>query len=596
VIAIPIVLAAAALAALTYLGLERLGRAGWIPGLCRTVAWAALGILLVNLSCARAPDRVRPLVLLDASLSLGAAGGRWKEARARAAGLGEVRLIGSVSGTDSTPAGGRSAVAQPILAAVASSRPVWLVTDGEVEDASELPADVLARTGVAILPRQPAPDLALTGISAPERVAARDTLRVDVEVGGFGLPDRKEVKVEVREGTTRWLGGTVTLKGGSGRTVLTGPVPDVPAGPHLLEVALEGAADAEPRTDRRLLVLTVTPTPGIVVVANPGSWESRFFFRTLADVAALPVRGYLGLAGGQWRRMGDLAAVPSNEVEQAVQRADLLALFGDSPERWKRSTARGRLEWIPTSKGAVVTEGDWYPSGTSASPVAGAFVGLPVDSFPPAVGLAALTPSPADWTGFTVQQNRRGAERPAMVGHDSAGRREILVGASGLWRWAFRGGTSEQAYRALVAASASWLLGGADPAAGRARPVRAVAEQGRPIVFERVRPDSGAIRIDLKGPNGARVDTLRFDGSGRAELLLPRGRYDYRVEGGGSGIVAVEDYSVELLPRPVTLADRPALATAPSSRDPLREKLWLFALAIVGFSGEWWWRRRAGLR
>jgi hypothetical protein len=373
-------------------------------------------------------------------------------------------------------------------------------------------------------------------------------------------------------------------------------VPNVPAGPHLLDVVLQEAADSEPRTDRRQLVVTVTPTPGIVIAASPGGWESRFLFRTLVDVAALPVRGYLSLAGGQWRRMGDLASVPSTEVEQAVGKADLLILFGDPPDRWRRGGARGRWEWVATARAALPIEGDWYTSASGASPVAGAFVGLPVDSFPPAVALAALSAGPADWVGLSAQLNRRGAERPALIGRDSAGRRQILVGAAGLWRWAFRGGSSEQAYRALVAASASWLLGGGDPAAGRARPVHPVAEQGRPIVFERVRPDSGGLRIDLRGPRGTRVDTLRFDGAGRAELELPPGRYDYRLEGGGSGIVAVEQYSTELLPRPVTLTERIASAAPPRSRASLRDQWWLFALAVVGFSAEWWWRRRAGLR
>ena len=38
------------------------------------------------------------------------------------------------------------------------------------------------------------------------------------------------------------------------------------------------------------------------------------------------------------------------------------------------------------------------------------------------------------------------------------------------------------------------------------------------------------------------------------------------------------------------------LAAPPAGRAPLRDHLWLFALVIVTLSGEWWWRRRAGLR
>ena len=55
------------------------------------------------------------------------------------------------------------------------------------------------------------------------------------------------------------------------------------------------------------------------------------------------------------------------------------------------------------------------------------------------------------------------------------------------------------------------------------------------------------------GVGGTRSDTLRFDGSGRAPVKLPPGEYRYRLVGGGGGVVAVEEYSDELLPSRVTL-------------------------------------------
>ena len=85
---------AAALAAFTYLRLERTGRRGWVPLACRAVAWGALGLLLLNVSCPIAGTVRRPLVLLDASLSLTAPGGRWREARDSAARWGDVRRFG----------------------------------------------------------------------------------------------------------------------------------------------------------------------------------------------------------------------------------------------------------------------------------------------------------------------------------------------------------------------------------------------------------------------------------------------------------------------------------------------------------------------
>ena len=294
--------------------------------------------------------------------------------------------------------------------------------------------------------------------------------------------------------------------------------------------------------------------------------------------------------------MGDMKPVSASEVEQAAQRADVLVAFGESVDLLRTTRARGRWEWTATSRNGSPVPGDWYLSAGGASPVGGAFLGLPLDSFAPASTLTTITPGARDWIGLTSQLNRRGAERPAIIGRDSAGRRDVLVAVGGLWRWAFRGGTSEQAYRAWVGATTSWLLGSSDSATGRARPVDPVVQQGRAVVFERTRPDSAPVVIELHGPAAAVRDTLRFDGSGRAEVYLAPGRYDYRLEGGGAGVVAVENYSDELLPRQVVLTAHPPVGTASSERSPFREKWWLFAIAVAALSGEWFARRRMGLR
>src|SRR5256885_9107 len=76
-----VVALALALAGFTYLRLERTGARGWLPLACRALAWSALGLLLLNVSCPVAGAPARPLVLLDASLSMSAPGGRWAEAR-----------------------------------------------------------------------------------------------------------------------------------------------------------------------------------------------------------------------------------------------------------------------------------------------------------------------------------------------------------------------------------------------------------------------------------------------------------------------------------------------------------------------------------
>src|SRR6185503_14069964 len=128
------------------LRLEGLGSRAWVPLAFRTIAWAALGLLVINVSCP-APGAVqRPVVLLDGSLSMGAPGGRWSAARDSAVRLGEVRLFGDErGGGDSMPDRGRSLLGPALTAAVAADRPVVVVTDGEVEDASDLAPDVLGR-------------------------------------------------------------------------------------------------------------------------------------------------------------------------------------------------------------------------------------------------------------------------------------------------------------------------------------------------------------------------------------------------------------------------------------------------------------------
>ncbi|MFL6116494.1 MAG: hypothetical protein ACJ786_34830 [Catenulispora sp.] len=175
--------------------------------------------------------------------------------------------------------------------------------------------------------------------------------------------------------------------------------------------------------------------------------------------------------------------------------------------------------------------------------------------------------------------------------------RRTTVAVAGLWRWAFRGGASEQAYRTWVAATASWLLGAADSAQGAARVVRPVVGSGRPVVFEwaGTGPPT-AVGIVWSGEGAPPADTLRFDGSGHAPVFLRPGVYRYRLAGGGGGTVAVETFSDELPPRAPTLRPHQAAPAAPAERRAARDWLWLFGLAIAALAGEWLARRRMGLR
>jgi hypothetical protein len=601
-----VVLLAVGLAGFTYLGLERLGRRGWVPLAFRAVAWTALGLLLINLSCPVRGAALRPLVLLDASLSLGAAGGRWREARDSAVSWGEVRDFGDERlNSDTVPSRGRSLLAPAVLAASGTDRAIIVVSDGEIEDLRDIPPDILARSEVRLFPRQQQPDLAVTQVSGPTRVSAGDSIPLDITIQAIGASARDTVRVEVRAGSTRVGARTVRLSGqAGGRTRVVVPPSAVSPGDHLLRVALAGNQDAEPRTDTRLHLVTVARTPGVVFLAGPADWDSRFLHQTLRDVSQLPVRGYVRIEGNRWRSMRDLRPVPIEQVRRAARGADLLILKGRVADFARGSLARGIWSWPSGEGGEPQAPGDWYLSATDASPVSGAFLSQPVDSFPPAIQLIPMEAGPRDWVALYAQLGRRGPQRPAVLGRQDGRVRRVTVAADGLWRWAFRGGSSEQSYRSWVAATTSWLLGATDSARGLARPVQPVVANGRPVLFEWVGSGPPAPQgVTWSGTGepatateGQRTDTLRFDGEGRATAWLSPGEYRYRLSSGGSGTVAVEQYSDELLPRPITLTPHTGRVRRPTSRTVARDWLWLFGLCVLALSGEWLARRRLGLR
>ena len=593
----PVLLAVlAALAALlSYRVLEAWTGRSWLPALLRATGWGTVTLLLLNASCPSIRSSFRPLVLLDASLSMQAAGGRWSEALALARRSGEVRLIGVVAG-DTTPSAGRSRLAGALTAASSTGRSVIVVTDGEIEDADELSADSLQGPAIRVLPRRQLADIAVERVEGTARLTPADSLRIEVEVRGFGGTSGKRLAVEAREGARVWLRGSATLDAaGRATTVLRGPLPTVGPGAHVLTVTIPNAADSEPRDDARLLLVTVVPTPGIVLLASPPTWESKFLLETLRATTALPVRGYLEAERGVWRRAGDLRVASSGEVADAARRADLLVTLGSGIEAARGSKARGRWSWLGAARLGLT--GDWYVATGAATPLSAAFMGLAVDSFPPGTAIAELSPGPGAWIGLTAQAGRRGTVRPVLIGRDSAQVRQLVTAIDGLWRWAFRGGSSEQGYRALVAAAVSWLLGGADSLTGKARLQREVVQRGRPAVFEW--SGGGAaepLPIEWSGATVSRRDTLVFDGAGRAEVLLPPGVWHYRLAAGGEGTLAVEEYSDEWLPRRAVLVERAGTSSGARSNTPLRNWAWLFGLAVAAFAGEWFARRRLGLR
>jgi len=584
------------LAAGTYLLLERGGRRVLPPLLARGVAWSALILLLINTAFTRSARGLRPIVLLDASLSMQAAGAHWAVARDSAGRLGAIRYFGDERpGTDTLPDRGRSRLLPALSAAAATARPVYVLTDGELDDGADLPFDLHDRATFVTFRRDSVPDYAVTRARGPARVTAGDSIPLDVEVRSLAGAPGKDLRLVVLAGHRELGSRTVRLTAdGASEARLAVPSRGLAPGSHVLVVHLE-SGDAEPRTDTRLVVVTVAATPGIVLIATPGDWDARALYRALGDVAQLPVRGYVELEPGRYRGMHDLRPVPEDVVRRAARGADLLVLLGDTTGFPAARGARSRWLWLTGSPQGQ--PGDWYVSSLPGTPVSGALLGLPVDSFAPATSVVALDPPAGSWVALTARNLRRGPERPIAFGSAAGHQREVTVAASGLWRWAFRGGSAEQAYRSWVAATVSWLLSAPDTAAGAARLAQAVVPRGRPLVFEwNGAGPPGDIAVGWTSDSSSRTDTLHFDGSGRAMSWLAPGVYGWRLAGGGSGLAAVEQYSDEWLPRPPSVSSRGARAAAPLATSAVRDWAWLFGVAIAALALEWWFRRRRGLR
>jgi len=592
--------------------------------LLRTTGLAALVLLLWNpATWRRDPGSAPPLVLLDASLSMAGHGGRWREAldsaRALAKGGSEGRGViwrfGSrVRAYDSLPpADGATRLAPALAAAAGRGGPVSVVTDGAIDDLADVPTDLLSRARVVVLPRASFRDAFIASVAGPARVAAGDTIRLKIGYGTAGDKagegGRGKGTLVVSLGNRRLMSRVVSLPdSGIVSTEITLPTSPFTglsrAGWQALEVRLEGVAgDSEPRDDARRFLLEVSPQPSVVLLASPPDWDSRFLARALSDVARVPVRAFVESepGGGGWRDAASLAPVSIADVTRVVAGARLVVRAGN-PAPLERFASKGAILNWSTTRGQ---EGDWYVQPPEPSPLAGALAGIAWDSLAPAAAVSDLAlPSPADSAAvvvLTARLARRGTPRPVIVlsEQDGAGgsARRATVAAAGLFRWAFRGGASAEAYRALVAALADWLLGGGEGRGETFAPVMHEVSNGMPVAWRWAGAGSPRdVTVTLTAAGTSRTDTLRFDATGRAELSLPPGVYSYGSPSGAErGVVAVETYSDEWRPAAPVLHAQAGGGAGRLASAPLRERWWLFVVAIAAFATEWAWRRRQGL-
>jgi hypothetical protein len=582
----------------------------------RAISVGALALLLWNHTTARPDASAGPrLVLLDGSLSMTAHGGRWRAAldtaRALARGGGVIWRFGArVTGFDTLPpTDGASRLAPALAAAAARGGELVVVSDGAIDDRADLAPDLVRRARIVVLPRTPFFDAFVAAVEGPRRVSGADTLRLRVSYGTAGTRDPKGLP-DGRGG--RGTGKATLVVSNEGRRLVSRVVPlpdsgivatDVTLPPSLvprpgwsaLAVRLEGVSDSEPRDDGRLFALEVSRQPAVVLLAAPPDWETRFLARTISDVARVPVRTFVATdpGGSRWRDATTLDDRSAGDVARAVAGARLVIAAGN-PAVLTRFTPRGAvLLWPATHR----QDGDWYVQPPGPSPIAGALAGVVWDSLPPATSLAELAPDSTSAVGLTARLARRGPPRPAVVLSERGGTRRVVIGAGGLYRWAFRGGASGEAYRALVAGLVDWLLGGGEGRGERFAPLTYEVPNGMPLLWRWAGSSAPRdIVISLDAAQRQRVDTLRFDAAGRAELRLPPGAYRYSAAGGTErGLVAVDTNSDEWLPAAAVLTSQPGEPGGRLVSVALRDRWWLFALAIGAFTAEWAWRRRQGL-
>jgi len=312
----------------------------------------------------------------------------------------------------------------------------------------------------------------------------------------------------------------------------------------------------------------------------------------LRGALGIPTRGFFRVAPGEWRVEGSFAASSEADVRRAVHDAPVAIIHGDTAAFGApRAATLGPLALIVTSG----TEGEWYASGAPVSPLAPALSGLVWDSLPP-VALATNVPK-GNWVAVEARRGRGEERKPVVVGTDEP-RRVAIIAASGLWRWRFRGGVSSDAFTALWGSIFDWLA--AQRADRRAAvPDERLVRAGEPVRWRRGSPADSVVSVVLRPRGGARVDSLTLRFASDANVVesppLAPGIYEVSTRGGTS-LLAVNP-SREWLPRPARITRGPVRGAIAADLAPrLRDKGWVYALAIVLLCAEWLLRRRRGMR
>ncbi|MEO8561978.1 MAG: hypothetical protein ABI601_07890 [bacterium] len=478
--------------------------------------------------------------------------------------------------------------------AAGTGHPIVVITDGELDDAEALATLPRGSRAIVMSCRAEA-DLAVSVLEAPRSLLAGDTVsaRVTLVAGGAGAPagqlelrlDDALLGTQPVEALAPWSERSIALRG-----VATGADRG-----GVLRAIVRVAGDREPRNDTLSLGVDVSRAPAAVFVSSAPDFDSREAVAALRGVTSLPTRAYYRVAPGTWRSDGALARVDESEVRAALRDAPVVVIHGDtSLFGAPRAATRGALLLFapPTTD-----DGEWFASAAPASPVAPALAALPFDSLPP-LSVAAAMPR-GEWQGLIARRAGAVEDRRVVLTGWEMPRRVAVLGASGFWRWRFRGGQRADAYGALFGTLFDWMAAGRSDRRA-ALPDAGAFRAGAPLRWRRGAPADSVTDVVLTRRGApARVDSVRLRFPEGANVVespsVPPGVYDVRASGGTS--VLVVNASAEMVPRRPTVKSggvggRASLADAPLARD----LGWLYALAILALCAEWLLRRRVGLR
>jgi hypothetical protein len=535
---------------------------------------------------------------------MAAAGGTWSAAldtaRVLAGAEGRILGFGVVAGAlrDTVPHAAASLLEPALRAARAVGGTLYVVTDGELRDGAVLNPGLAAGARFVVLPRASQPGVALTKVGLPATAAVGDTVPLRIEIATWGERTQDSGRIEVLSAGRRLTTRAVVLPARPGTAVRHLELPASALGPgtHAVEVRLEVPNDAERRDDERVRIVSIFDDPPGVLVADPVSWDARFLYETLAAVSGFPFRGFARIADARWIDMATGGRVPASEVRRAVGNAAFLAASGAGTMVAAAPTDAAVWRWA--SGEAELTTGDWYVLGRlPSSPLAGRLTRIEWDSVAPLTALATGGTG-AERVVLEARLGRRGAARPVLAIADGDGARRLVTLATGFHRWSLRGGASTQAFRAVVSSGVDWLLDSGRRERSAALEVSRTVTRGQPVTFRWVaagQPESLMVRLDDGTTTQTTVLSLGPDGS--AEFLLEPGTYQWTAEPSGqSGMLAVESYADEFVPAPITLpAEVGGNVTARGTVEYLRDRWWVFLLAITALVTEWAWRQRKGL-